>query len=132
MVCKARQTEVGFTLIEVLIALAIVSICLVSIGSVMGTAVRGTRALERHVALIQTARAIETGLPDRSELIPGSLSGDFSGYRWHVHVSPFTAGTIDLRPRSRWVPQALTITVTSPSGASVKIDTVRLRRRDPA
>jgi general secretion pathway protein I len=132
MARKARPTELGFTLIEVLIALAIVSICLVSIGSVMGTTVRGARVLERHVALIETARAIETGLPDRSELVPGHLSGDFSGYRWHVDVSPFIVGSIDSRPRSRWVPQALTITVTSPSGASVKIDTVRLRRRDPA
>jgi general secretion pathway protein I len=127
---RSRQATAGFTLIEVLIALAIVAVCLVSIGSVIGTSVRGTGALERHTALVETARAIETGLPDRPQLVLGDLSGDFSGYRWRVDVSPFAAGTIDSRLPSRWVPQAVVISVTSPSGATLKIDTVRLRRRD--
>ena len=127
---SSRQATAGFTLIEVLIALAIVAICLVSIGSVIGTSVRSTGVLERHTALVETARAIETGLPDRSQLVPGDLSGDFSGYRWRVDVSPFAAGTIDSRLPSPWVPQAVVISVTSPTGATLKIDTVRLRRRD--
>ncbi|SRR6266567_3806444 len=130
MPLKSRQDIAGFTLIEVLIALAIVAMSLVSIGSVIGTTVRGAGALDRHVALVQTARAIESGLPDRSHLTPGKLSGDFSGYRWRVDVSPFTASTIDSRLPNRWVPQSVVITVTSPSGSTMKINTVRLRRKD--
>jgi general secretion pathway protein I len=127
---RFRRSTSGFTLIEVLVALAIIAVCLVSIGSVIGTTVRGTRALERHVALIETARAIETGLPDRSQLHPGTLTGDYSGYRWRVDVSPFADGALVSSPSSHFVPQAVVITVTSPSGASVRIDTVRLRRKD--
>jgi general secretion pathway protein I len=121
----------GFTLIEVLIALAIVGISLVSIGSVMGTSMHGARALDRHVALVDAARAIEAGLPDRAQLGPGDLSGDFSGNHWRVNVSPFLDPAVDLHPSSRWVPQSVAILVTSPSGATLRIDTVRLRRRDP-
>ena len=61
-----RALIAGFTLIEVLIALAIVGISLVSIGSVMGTSIRGARALDRHVALLDAARAVEAGLPSVS------------------------------------------------------------------
>jgi general secretion pathway protein I len=125
-----RALIAGFTLIEVLIALAIVGISLVSIGSVMGTSIRGARALDRHVALLDAARAVEAGLPDRAQLGPGDLSGDFSGNRWRVNVSPFLDSTVDPHPSSRWAPQSVTILVTSPSGATLRIDTVRLRRRD--
>jgi general secretion pathway protein I len=125
-----RALIAGFTLIEVLIALAIVGISLVSIGSVMGTSIRGARALDRHVALLDAARAVEAGLPDRAQLGPGDLSGAFSGNRWHVSVSPFLDPAVDPHPSSRWVPQSVAIMVTSPSGATLRIDTVRLRRRD--
>lgn len=126
-----RALIAGFTLIEVLIALAIVGISLVSIGSVMGTSIRGARALDRHVALLDAARAIEAGLPDRAQPSPGDLSGDFSGNRWRVNVSPFLEPAVDPHPSSRWIPQSVAILVTSPSGATLRIDTIRLRRRDP-
>ena len=45
--------DAGFTIIEVLIALAIVAVSVVAIGSVMATNVRGVRSLEHHVALMQ-------------------------------------------------------------------------------
>ena len=40
---------------EVLIALAVVSIAILAIGYVMSTNARGVRVLENHVALVQTA-----------------------------------------------------------------------------
>ena len=66
----------GFTIIEVLIALAVVAVSVVAIGSVMSTNVRGVRSLEQHVTLMQTARTVmTTGIPSRAELAPGALSG---------------------------------------------------------
>jgi general secretion pathway protein I len=118
----------GFTLIEVLIALAIVSISLAAIGSLMASTVRGMRTIDQRFALIETARAIETGLPDREELA-GSLSGNLAGHRWRVDVSPFAASFVDPRLPSPWVPQTVVIRVQSPSGAIVQVNTVRLRRR---
>jgi general secretion pathway protein I len=118
----------GFTLIEVLIALAIVSISLASIGSLMAATVRAMRAIDQRFALVETARAIETGLPARGEL-SGGLSGDLAGHRWRVDVFPFIANFVDPRLPTPWVPQTVVIRVQSPGGAILQVNTVRLRRR---
>jgi general secretion pathway protein I len=118
----------GFTLIEVLIALAIVSISLAAIGSLMASTIRAMRSIDRRFALVETARAIETGLPGRAELT-GSLAGDLAGHRWRVDVSPFIANFVDPRLPSRWVPQTVVIRVQSPGGAILQVNTVRLQRR---
>ena len=128
---KTRRALSGFTLTELLVAHAIVRISLAAIGSVVGTTARGVRVLQQHVALVNAARAIEAGLPDRAELVAGSFSGEWSGNRWRATVTPFLKGSVDDRRRSLWVPQAVAITVTSPSGATLRIDTVRLHRRPP-
>jgi general secretion pathway protein I len=119
----------GFTLIEVLVALAVVAVSLAAIGSLMAATVRGTRSIDQHLALVETARAVEAGLPDRGDLAVGSLTGDMGGYRWRVDVVPFVAGFVDARVPSPWVPQTVVITVQSPAGPVLRVDTVRLRRR---
>jgi general secretion pathway protein I len=123
-----KQAIAGFTLIEVLVALAIVSISLAAIGSLMASTVRTMRSIDQRFALVETARAVEAGLPDRSELT-GTLSGDLAGHRWRVDVSPFTADFVDPRLPSPWVPQTVAIRVQSPGGSSLQINTIRLRRR---
>jgi general secretion pathway protein I len=115
-------------MIEVLVALAVTASSLAAIGMLLATARRGGRMIEEHAALVETARAIEAGLPGRDELTAGILSGDSAGQRWRVEVSPF-AGEAAGRSQSSWEPERIAITVRSPSGAVFKIDTVRLRRR---
>jgi general secretion pathway protein I len=119
----------GFTLIEVLVALAVVAVSLAAIGALMAATVRGSRSIDQHLALVETARAVEAGLPDRGDLAVGSLSGDMGGYRWRVDVAPCIAGFVDARLPSPWVPQTVVITVQSPAGPVLRVDTVRLRRR---
>lgn len=124
-----RQAVAGFTLLEVLIALAIVAVSLTAIGSLMAASVRGTYALDQHLGLVETARAIETGLPGRGELSVGnSITGEMGGYHWQVDVLPFQATFVDPRVASPWLPQAVRITVQSPAGQILRINTVRLRR----
>jgi general secretion pathway protein I len=74
---RCRCNEAGFTLIEVLVALAVVAVSLTAIGSLVATNVRGTRALDQRLALVETTRAILTGLPDHEQIAPGSLSGEY-------------------------------------------------------
>ena len=126
---KDRHGDSGFTLVEVLIALVIVAVSLTAIGSLMATTVRGTRAIDEHLALVETARAIEAGLPDRNDLTIGSLAGERGGYAWRVDVLPFRARFIDPKLATPWVPQAVVITVQSPDGPVLRLDSVRLRRR---
>ena len=124
--------EAGFTIIEVLVALALVAVSMVSIGSMMATNTRGVRSLERHVALMQAARAIMTaGIPPRAELRPGTSSGRTDDYRWTVEVEPLGGGWTVPNADVPWAPELVRVRVTSPTGAVSDIRTVRLMPRAP-
>lgn len=126
---KDRRNVAGFTLVEVLVALAVVAISLTAIGSLVATTARGTRSIDEHLTLAETARAIETGLPGGNDLKVGSLTGVRNGYRWRVDVLPFRARFINPEQAAPWVPLAVVITVQSPDGPLLRINTVRLRQR---
>ena len=122
--------EAGFTIIEVLIALALVAVSLVAIGSLMATNARGVRSLEQHVALMQTARTVmTTGIPPRADLSPGTSSGQTENYRWTVDVSPLGGGWTVPDADVPWVPELVRVRVKSPNGAVSDIRTVRLMPR---
>jgi general secretion pathway protein I len=125
-----EHREAGFTLIEVLIALALVAVAVVAIGSLMGTSARGVRSLERHVALTQAARSVmTTGIPPRDELQPGTTSGKADDYRWSIDVSPLGGGWTLPDADIAWDPELVRIRVTSPTGAVSDIRTIRLMPR---
>jgi general secretion pathway protein I len=115
-----------------LVALALTSLMLAAIGSLMAASVRGTRALDQHLALIETARAIEAGLPSRAELAFGSASGNRAGQAWRVDILPFNVPPVDGRAPLRWAPARVVIHVQGPGGASLQVETVRLLRRPGA
>jgi general secretion pathway protein I len=122
--------EAGFTLIEVLIALALVAVSVVAIGSLMATNARGVRSLEQHVALMQTARTVMTAaIPQRAELRPRALSGQTDDYRWTIDVTPLGGGWTVPDADVPWVPELVRVRVRSPSGAVSDIRTVRLMQR---
>ena len=125
---KCSRNEAGFTLVEVLVALAVLAVSLAAIGSLVANNIRATRALDQRLALVETTRAILTGLPDREQLIPGNLSGELADHHWRVDVLPFVANFIDPRRPTPWVPQTVVVRVQSPAGQLLRIDTVRLRR----
>jgi general secretion pathway protein I len=125
---ERRRGDAGFTLIEVLVALAVIAVVLTAIGSLVAASARGTRSIDAHLALVETARAIETGLPSREDLKIGSFSGELAGHRWRVDVQPFAAN-VDSRTPSQWIPLTVVIRVQSPAGSVLQLDTVRLRRR---
>ena len=122
-----RRNQRGFTLIEVLVALSVVAISLSAIGSLVAVTIRGARSVGGHLALLETARTIITGLPDRGELSPGEFSGEAAGHRWRVDVLPFYADFIDPE-KTTWIPQTVVVRVQSPSGPILQVNTVRLRR----
>jgi general secretion pathway protein I len=125
----SRRSTAGFTLIEVLVALAVVAISLAAIGSLIAVTTRGARAIGLHLTLVETARTIVTGLPDRDKLVPGNFSGEAAGHRWRVDVMPFYADFVDLREPTNWIPQTVVVRVQSPAGKVLQVNTVRLRRR---
>jgi general secretion pathway protein I len=120
--------EAGFTLIEALVALAVVAVSVTAIGSVVATNIRGTRALGERLALVETTRAILADMPDREHLVAGNLLGEYAGHRWRVDVAPFMNDLVDPNRPGPWTPHAVVVNVRSPSGRLLRIDTVRLHR----
>ncbi len=119
----------GFTLIEILVTLAVAAFCLAAIGSLMSGNLRGSSRIEQHIALVETVRAVETGLPDRASLVAGTLSGDMHGLAWAVDIAPLAVEAINPRAAKIWAPQVIAVTVQAPSGAVAQIETIRLVKR---
>jgi general secretion pathway protein I len=116
-------------MIEALVALALVAVVLTAIGSLVASAGNGTRTLEQHLALVETARLVATSIPRREELSLGNLAGEVLGHRWRADVSPFFGGGSAPVPDSPWIPQGVLLQVQSPSGAILAIEAVRLQKR---
>jgi general secretion pathway protein I len=125
---ESRKGSEGFTLIEVLIALVIVTVSLAALGSLMASNRRVASSLDTHLALVETARGIETALPDRSAPV-GNMAGESGDYRWGVVMRPFVSNLVDPNIPTPWIPQAVAIRVQSPQGVSFQINTVRLQPR---
>jgi general secretion pathway protein I len=126
------RRDAGFTIIEVLIALAIIAVSILAIGSVMSTNVRGVRLLEQHVTLMQTARSVMTAdIPPRPELGLGSLSGQVNDHQWKIDVGPLGEDWAVPGADAAWIPVLVRIQVRSPSGAVSDLKTVRLMRGAP-
>jgi len=117
----------GFTLIEALVALAIVAAVLGSIGGVIATTVKGTRGIDQRLELSGTAESLLAALPARTLLKPGRQSGELAGHRWRIDVSPMNVAVASDAPQTgRFVPLAVTLRLQSPGGPAMQVTTVRL------
>ena len=117
----------GFTLIEVLVALAIVAAVLSSIGAVIATSVKGTRSIDQRLALTGAAETLLAELPARNLLKPGRQSGELAGHRWRIDVSPMDTSAADDAPQNpRFTPLAVTMRLQAPDGPAIQLTTVRL------
>ena len=116
-------------MIEVLVALAVIAASLTAIGSLVAVSMRGTQGIGQRLAFRETLRALVTSLPDGHDLDMGTKSGTSAGFRWRLDITPFVATFVDPQAQTPWQPEAVVITVQSPSGQQLQINTIRLRRR---
>jgi general secretion pathway protein I len=124
---RSCSDAAGFTLIEVLVALAIVAAVLSSIGAVIATSVKGTRSIDQRLALTGAAETLLAELPARNLLKPGRQSGELAGHRWRIDVSPMNTPVADDAPQNpRFVPLAVTLRLQAPDGPAIQLTTVRL------
>ena len=122
-----RRGIAGFTLIEALAALAVMGAGLSAIGALAFSSLRAGLYSERHLAEVETARKVMAGMPSREALPVGRLTGVLDAHDWQID-STLTGATAAVGD-SLWTPQRIEVSIRSPSGAIVKIDTIRLRRQ---
>jgi general secretion pathway protein I len=122
-----RHGIAGFTLIEALAALAVMGAGLAATGTLASSSLRAGLYAERHLADIETARKIIAGMPSREALPVGRLTGALDAHDWRIDSvligAPAAVGD------AVWTPQQIEVSVLSPSGAILKIDTIRLRKQ---
>jgi general secretion pathway protein I len=118
--------ERGFTLIEALVALAIIAAVLTAIGMVIGTTVRGTRSITQRLELTGAAATLLAQLPPRNLLKPGTQYGELAGHRWRIDVAPLNVAVQEATPTSHFVALAISLRMQAPRGPAFQVTTVRL------
>lgn len=130
LVSPNDKATAGFTLIETLVALAIVAVSIVAIGTLMGSTARGSKQLEQHVALVQAAyNALWLAFPTRLPPDSATQFGESIAHSWRAEAEPFAIDLGAPTGEVHWVPQKVTLRVRSSSGATIDLETVRLFRR---
>lgn len=93
---KHRQS--GFTLIEAVVALAILALSLGVVYESFGWSLRRTTGVEKREAAWLTAQSLLASIRGRQFLQEGSEQGDgAAGLKWQTHIAP---GTAAVDPRS--------------------------------
>jgi general secretion pathway protein I len=150
MWCRIARSEIqppqgtaGFTLIEVLVSIAVLAVVLGAIGAVVGNTVRTIRSVDRRLPLLETAQSLIASLPARDALQPGTQSGTVDGFRWRIDgvllnrnvpdnaAAVLSTAATGTPPKVNWMPLAITVRVQGSEGPQVRLDTVRLIPRPP-
>ena len=143
---RPPRGSAGFTLIEVLVAIAVLAVVLGAIGGVVGNTVRTIHSVDRRLPLLETAQSLIAALPARDALQPRTQTGMSGDFRWRIDAvllnrnvpdnaaaalstaatgaSP--AATAGAPPKVTWVPLAITVRVQGSEGPPLRLDTVRL------
>jgi len=127
------HSRAGFTLLEVLIAFAILALTLIAAYQLLGTGLRGSERAERVTLALLAAESklaeIGVGLPLGAGRSGGALDG---GYRWRAEVrrrpEPAAAAAAETGLGPPVVAYEVTVTVSwgTRAAESVTLDTLRL------
>ena len=122
-----QRRDAGFTLIEALVALSVLTAGLAAIGELGFSTVAAARRAETRFLLVATARKAFAALPDRRTLGDGALSGEMDGESFRLRASPYLFNVPGAAGHVAWTPQAMRLIVESPTGGRIVVDTVLLR-----
>jgi general secretion pathway protein I len=129
---SADRSDAGFTLIESLVAVAVIAVTLASIGALVGGMTRGTRQVEQRVALVQAANSLLwDAMPARTGPVVPVLDGEALGHRWREKVLPAAVGFGPGASDTIWIPLSVELSVEAPGGELLRVQTVRLLRKPP-
>jgi general secretion pathway protein I len=123
---QRRKRARGFTLLEVLVAFAILALALAALVQTFGSGMRGVAASERHVMAALMARSLLERVGHDIPLEAGAVSGEDGAFAWTVSMR--RAGRTERRGNDQLVeiPYDVTVTVAWTGGRGVTLESYRL------
>ncbi len=124
----SRETDRGFTLVEVLVAFVILALSMGAVMTVFSDSLRTVRTGQDYAAALALARARLAEFEVAGKLEVGSEEGESeAGYRWRIDVLPFQ-DVMALSADSDLNPRLVTVTVSEGGlgNREVSLQTVRL------
>jgi type II secretory pathway pseudopilin PulG len=121
----------GFTLLEALVALALVLAFAATLGPHLSQARRIMDHAEGRVAAQVLLRSLLDAPFDRSRLAKASRNGETNGLRWSIVAEPVLAAAPGTPDRRRWLPYRVSATVVWGSDQSIRAETIRLGTPEP-
>lgn len=115
----------GFTLVEVLCALAVSCLALVYLMQGLGGSQRAARHLEDHLAATIVAQSILTQERQTFVSPTGYKAGDQGIYHWEVVVLPSDSGLAGMVPQG-FALYRIIVNVSWPPSGSLQLETVKL------
>ena len=133
MKAAMRQSTAGFTLLEVMVAMAIVGFGVVTLLEIFSLGLRlGSRSNVHTEAVAYSARVMDELLA-RPKLRDGSESGTLaSANRWRAQIQTLRDATPSLNLGSNWELKEIDVEITVADGdreRRVELKTLRLARK---
>jgi len=136
---RSRRASRGFSLLEVLVAFAILTMMLGVLLQIFSLSVRTTYSAETREQALLLAESKLAELGAGRTLNTGSWSGQFDErFRWHASVTRFSLAQADLSDSGntysrfedelRLEPYLLAVTVSWPDSDGITLQTIRLVR----
>jgi len=118
--------EGGFTLIETLVALAIMAIAMGAFYSSMTLSYRAANQVKLHQVALAMARSHLDSIKRESSIEPGSSSGTYvNGLQWRLKIEALAPDSS--RPSTSAQPYRVFLEAFDPHGGSlVRLETVKL------
>jgi prepilin-type N-terminal cleavage/methylation domain-containing protein len=124
-----RDRQAGFTLLEALVALALVLAFAGAVGPHLAQARRIMTNAEGRVAAQVLLRSLLDAPFDRSSLARAPREGETSGLRWRIATEPAAAARTENQPN--WSAFRVVASVTWAPGQVIMAETIRLGKPAP-
>lgn len=127
---EGRNPSAGFTLIEVLISLAILGVVLTVFARTVSTQANADQRVNASVQAVLFARSTMERLGRDIALVPGQQSGPFEGDgRWVLTVSPLAPPTQTASGRRPALAYVVQLVVSRPHLETIALISIRLPGR---
>jgi type II secretory pathway pseudopilin PulG len=116
----------GFTLLEALVALALVAAFFATLAPFLFHARRIMNNAEGRVAAHILLRTLLNAPFDRFHLADTARAGTFNGLRWRVVATPFAIDAAPPDPAQSWTAYRIVASVSAGPGQVMTAETIRL------